>query len=277
MGAEVGLRAAGVKAKGVAAKSHTRQDRAAGRVLPFGAKPPICRARAGRAFGPEPLQTFDLSTRKGRFKAYCNYTFADHAFLRLGFQNAHWVSPELIRTNQPWPFQLKRWRDLGVKTVINLRGGGYPTSFYLLEKEACARLGLHLEDFAIASREAPSRAQVEGAKALFERIAYPAVMHCKSGADRAGIMSVLFAHFHLGLPLREAVAQELSLKTLHVKQGKTGVLDYTFERYFAEGEPKGLSFLEWVQRPEYDPKAIRADFNAHGLGSFVTETLLRRE
>ena len=245
----------------------------------FEVKQPICRTPAPwrlRTKRPT-LQTFNLSTPKGRFKAYWNYTWADHAFLRLKFQNAHWVGSELIRTNQPWPFQLKRWRDMGVKTVINLRGGGYPTSFYLLEKDACARLSLHLEDFAVASREAPSRAQVEGAKALFDRIEYPALMHCKSGADRAGIMSVLYAHFRLGLPLREAVARELSLRTLHVKQGKTGVLDYTFERYFAEGEPQGLSFLEWVQRPDYDPKRIRADFNAGVVGGFVTETLLRRE
>ncbi len=223
------------------------------------------------------MSAFDLSTPRGRVRAYLDYLWTDHAWLRLGFQNAHWVGSELIRTNQPWPFQLKRWRDLGVKTVINLRGGGYPTSFYLLEKDACARLGLSLIDFAVSSREAPTRAQVEGAKTLFETLQYPAVMHCKSGADRAGIMSVLYAHYRLGLPLREAVARELSFRTLHVKQGKTGVLDYTFERYFVEGEPAGLSFLQWVQRPEYDPKALKATFQAGMLGSLITEKLLRRE
>ena len=224
-----------------------------------------------------PLPIFDLTTPQGRFKTYLDYLWSDHAWLRLGFQNAHWVGPELIRTNQPWPFQLKRWRDLGVRTVINLRGGGYPTSFYLLEKDACARLGLTLINFVVSSREAPTRAQVEGAKALFETVQYPAVMHCKSGADRAGVMSVLYAHFHLGLPLREAVAQELSFRTLHVKQGKTGVIDYAFERYFAEGEPKGLSFLQWVQRPDYDPKTLKAEFQAGMIGTLITEKLLRRE
>ncbi len=222
------------------------------------------------------MTTFDLATRQGRLRAYLDYLWTDHAYLRLGFQNAHYVSAELIRTNQPWPFQLRRWRDLGVRTVINLRGGGYPTSFYLLEREACARLGMTLVDFAVSSREAPTRAQVEGALALFGEVAYPAVMHCKSGADRAGLMSVLYAHFRLGLPLREAL-KELSFKTLHVRHGKTGVLDYTFARYFADGEPRGLSFLEWVQEPAYDPAALKAAFQANMLGSFLTETLLRRE
>ncbi len=222
------------------------------------------------------MTTFDLTTPAGRFRTYLDLVWKDHAYLRLVFQNAHWVSPELIRTNQPWPFQLKWWAESGVKTVINLRGGGYPTSFYLLEKDACAKYGLTLVDFPVASREAPSAAQVLGLMDLFDTVQYPAVMHCKSGADRAGIASVLYAHHRLGQPLRQALSQ-LGLRTLHVKQGAVGVLGYTFERYFAEGEPKGLSFVEWVQTPEYDPKAIRAGFKAKGWGSFITEGLLRRE
>jgi protein tyrosine/serine phosphatase len=222
------------------------------------------------------LARFDLTTASGRLKAYLDYLWKDHAYLRLGFENAHWVSSELIRTNQPWPFQLKWWASRGVKTVINLRGGGYETGFYVLERDACARHGLVLVDFPVSSREAPTRAQVEGAKALFEKVQYPAIMHCKSGADRAGVMSVLYAHFRLGLPIREAM-RELSFRHLHVKQGKTGVLDYVFERYLIEGEPRGLSFLEWVRRPEYDPKAMKAKFQAGMLGSLITERLLRRE
>jgi len=222
------------------------------------------------------LARFDLTTPGGRLKAYLDYLWKDHAYLRVGFDNAHWVSSELIRTNQPWPFQLKWWAERGVKTVINLRGGGYETGFYVLERDACARYGLVLVDFAVSSREAPTRAQIEGAKALFETVQYPAVMHCKSGADRAGVMSVLYAHFRLGLPIREAL-RELSFRHLHIKQGKTGVLDYVFERYLIEGEPRGMTFLEWVRRPDYDPKALKAKFQAGMLGTLLTERLLKRE
>jgi protein tyrosine/serine phosphatase len=127
-----------------------------------------------------------------------------------------------------------------------------------------------------ASSEVPSRDRVLGAKRLFETIAYPALMHCKSGADRAGIMSVLYMHFRKGKTIREAMDQ-LHLRYLHVKQGKTGVLDYTFERYIEEGEPAGLSFTEWVQSPMYDPAGMKAKFRAQMLGSLITERLLRRE
>ncbi len=221
------------------------------------------------------MADFDLTTPRGRFATYMDYLWKDHAYLRLRFSNAHWISDELVRTNQPWPFQLKAWKAKGIKTVVNLRGG-FDASFHALEKDACERLGLKMVDFTITSREVPSRARVHGAKALFESLEYPALMHCKSGADRAGIMSVFYMHFRKGLPIREALEQ-LSLKYLHVKQGKTGVLDYTFERYLAEGEPKGQTFLEWVDSPAYDEAGIKADFRSQMWGRLLTEGLLKRE
>ena len=221
------------------------------------------------------MADFDLVTPRGRFATYLDYLWKDHAYLRLRFSNAHWVSDELLRTNQPWPFQLAKWKAAGIKTIVNLRGG-FDASFHALEKDACEKLGLTLVDFTITSREVPSRARVHGAKALFENLEYPALMHCKSGADRAGIMSVFYLHFRKGVPIRQALEQ-LSLKYLHVKAGKTGVLDYTFERYLTEGEPKGQSFLEWVDSPAYDEAAIKADFRSNMWGRLLTDGLVKRE
>jgi protein tyrosine/serine phosphatase len=223
----------------------------------------------------EAAARFDLTTLGGRLKTYADYLWTDHAYLRLGFSNAHWISEELVRANQPWPHQLAAWKARGIATVVNLRGG-FDSSFHALEKDACARLGLTLVDFTITSREVPSRDRVLGAKRLFETIAYPALMHCKSGADRAGIMSVLYMHFRRGKTIREALDQ-LHLRYLHIRQGKTGVLDYTFQRYLQEGEPAGLSFLEWVESPGYDPAGMKATFRARMLGSLLADKLLRRE
>lgn len=225
---------------------------------------------------PRPTpKPFDLTTSAGRTRAYADYLWNDHAYLRLGFSNAHWISDELVRANQPWPHQLAAWKKAGIRTVINLRGG-FDASFYALERQACLDLGLEMVDFTVTSREVPSRDQILGARDLFDRIAYPALMHCKSGADRAGVMSVLYMHFRKGLPIREAI-QQLSLRYLHVRQGKTGVLDYFLERYLEEVEPRGVSFVDWVQSPEFDPKGMKATFRANMLGSLLTERLLRRE
>lgn len=218
---------------------------------------------------------FDVSTGWGRFKAYWHSLWGDHAFLRVGFSNAHWIGPDMVRAAQPWPYQLKYWKRDGIRTIVNLRGG-FDTGFYVLERDACERLGLKMVDFTITSREVPRRETVLGARDLFASIEYPALMHCKSGADRAGIMSVFYRHFHLGHPIREAMT-ELGLRTLHMKQGKTGVLDYVFERYLEEAEPKGISFIDWVQSDAYDRKRIKEDFHASWWGTLLTDRLLRRE
>ena len=218
---------------------------------------------------------FDLTTQRGRSLTYLDYLLNDHAYLRLGFQNAHWISDELVRTNQPWPHQLAAWKARGVRTIVNLRGG-FDASFHALEKDACARLGLNLVDFTITSREVPSRERVLGARRLFETLEYPALMHCKSGADRAGIMSVLYMHFRQGKTIREALEQ-LSFRYLHIRHGKTGVLDYTFARYLTEGEPAGMSFTEWVESPLYDPAAMKAEFRTNMWGNALVDGVLRRE
>lgn len=221
------------------------------------------------------MTRFDLSTAWGRTRAYLSFLWRDHAWLRLGFQNAHWVDAQLVRANQPWPFQLKRWRDRGVRTVLNLRGEP-DAAHHVLEADACERLGLTLVDHLMYSRGALTKDQVQGALRLFETIDYPCLMHCKSGADRAGAMAVLYAHFRLGQPMRQALKQ-LSGRYGHIRHGATGVIDFTFERYLAEGEPAGLSFLDWISRPDYDPQAIAAAFRAQWWGKLLTDRLLRRE
>ena len=101
-------------------------------------------------------------------------------------------------------------------------------------------------------------------------------MHCKSGADRVGVMSVLYAHFRLGLQMREA-ARQLSFRYGHIRHGDTGVLDYVFERYLEEADRTGESFEAWVSRPDYDRAKVKAAFSANWWGRVLTERLLRRE
>ncbi len=221
------------------------------------------------------MNPVDLSTPEGRRAAYREFNLRDHAYIRLAFQNAHWLDDRMLRCNQPWPFQLRRLRDQGLKTVVNLRGG-FDASFYALEKEACEQLGLAMVDFTVRSREAPTREQILGARDLFKTIRYPALMHCKSGIDRGGLMSALYCHFELGQPIEKA-ARQLGLRYLHLNTGRTGVLDAVFAIYLRDVAPKGISFLDWVRSDAYDPAAITADFHATWWGNFLVEKVLRRE
>jgi protein tyrosine/serine phosphatase len=217
----------------------------------------------------------DLNTPAGRRRARRELVWGDHGFLRVRFRNLHRISDEMYRANQPSPEHIARYaKELGLKTIINLRGAS-PKGYYLLEEEACQRNGIELVDFQVFSRDAPSREAVLAARDLFDRIAYPALMHCKSGADRAGVMAVLYQHFRKGQPIGEAMGQ-LSRKYLHIREGKTGVLDFFFEAYLAEGAPKGLAFMDWVST-EYDRDTLKARFLKTWKSKLNLDQLLQRE
>jgi len=100
-------------------------------------------------------------------------------------------------------------------------------------------------------------------------------MHCKSGADRTGIMGVLYKHFKMGEPISKAIAQ-LDFKYLHVQQGKTGMLDFFFKDYLAYTQTHDIDFMDWVETV-YDPKDVKARFMSHWTGNALTEFILRRE
>lgn len=218
---------------------------------------------------------FDLATPEGRRRAEHDLIWTDHGFLRVAFSNFHWIEPgKMARANQPSPQQIARYAQLGFKTIINLRGT-HDTGYLALEREACAQNGIVLENARMHSREPPSVQQILGAKALFERIAYPALLHCKSGADRAGVMSVLYKHFAMGAPIADAVEQ-LRFKYLHVRQGKTGMIDYFFATYLAETKESGKSFLDWVNE-DYDQAKVKAAFMGEWWANILVDKILRRE
>ena len=69
--------------------------------------------------------------------------------------------------------------------------------------------------------------------------------------------------------------RHLSWRFGHIKQAKTGILDAFFLRYRHEAEGR-KPFLDWV-REDYDAAALRRDFHANGLASFVNDWVLAHE
>src|SRR3954468_6851757 len=215
-----------------------------------------------------------LDGRMDRVRAWTSMLLVDHGVFRVVHQNLHRVSPRLWRSGQPLPHQLGALAAKGVRTIVNLRGGREYGS-WPLEKDACARHGLELVDFVVRSREAPSREMLLSSKAFFDNLAYPALVHCKSGADRAGFFAGLYLMVHEGRPVADALAQ-LAPKYGHFRFAKVGILDAFFVAYRTEGEPKGLSLLEWVERG-YDPEALARDFRPRFWSELVADRIMRRE
>ena len=224
---------------------------------------------------PVKFPAFDLSTPEGRRAAEHDLVWTDHGFLRNIYRNFHWIEPGVMaRSNQPSPDQIARYAKEGFKTILNARGKS-DTGYYLLEKEACERHGITLIDLRLRSREPPSVEAIHRCKEIFATIQYPALMHCKSGADRAGVAAVLFKHFKMGLPISEAVEQ-LSLKYLHIKQGKTGMIDFFFQTYLEETKASGKPFIQWVDE-DYDFDRVKAAFTGQWWANILVDKVLRRE
>ena len=221
----------------------------------------------------------NLSTRLGRLRAWLSMHLVDHGFVRAVYSNFHELGGGMYRISQPSPAQIRAYRDrLGIKTIINLRGAhGYGS--YAMEAEACRELGITLVDHRMYSRQPPTVQTIDATKALFDSIEYPALMHCKSGADRAGIGSVLYRHFRMGVPIDEA-RRELDWRYGHFNFGQTAVLDYFFSRYLAESVTEPMSFLEWVHT-RYEKVPLHEDFHRvrkqNGLGDWFLDKVLRRE
>ena len=210
----------------------------------------------------------------GRGAAWRDSLFIDHAVFRLVWTNFAEVLPgRLYRSNHPTPGTLGALkRRHGLTTLINLRGRRMCGSD-ALSRETAARLGLRHIDMAFESRGAPHKDRILRFHDIFRSLDGPALMHCKSGADRAGLASGLVVMFDGGTSA-EALKQ-LSWRFGHWKSARTGVLDAFFHRYAAQAEGR-LPFLEWVQT-EYDEVALKQEFVANGLTSFVTDKVLRRE
>ena len=216
----------------------------------------------------------NLNNPKDRKQAWREAIWGDHGFLRMHIRNRHDLGGGMFRENQPNPKRVAVWAEEGIKTVINLRGQS-PKGFYLLEREACERHGLELYNFRMFSRDTHTIYKLRAVQELFETITYPAVLHCKSGADRAGIMSVLYRHFKMGDSIEIAIKQ-LSFRYGHIKSGKTGMLDFFFEDYLAYNATNPIGFMDWVEKI-YDPVDVKTRFKSGKVGSLVSENILGRE
>ena len=191
----------------------------------------------------------DLKARHGRLLAWVDSLFVDHAVLRLAWGNWGVVVPGVLyRANHPTPGRLARARRrVGLKSVINLRGATRSGSD-ALSREQAGRLGMAFIDMALSSGRAPARETVLALAAALLAAPKPALVHCKSGADRAGFAAAVFLLLE-GAAVAVALGQ-LSVRHGHLRGSRAGVLD---------------------------AEAITARFKSGGIGGFLHDRVLRRE
>lgn len=212
-----------------------------------------------------------------RVMVWLNSVFVDHAFFRVIYNLRTPVAPGVLyRSGHPMPYQLRSAARAGIQTVLNFRGTEDTLGSNVLEWEACEQAGLKLLHFPLRSRDAPTPEEVLGLDALFAQQPKPILMHCKSGADRAGLASAVYLLMRENAPLDVALKQMEFWRHGHIRQAKTGVLDHFFETYRQHHAQHGTSFREWIEN-HYDRDAVNASFHASWWANQLVDKILRRE
>ncbi len=201
----------------------------------------------------------DLSTPENRRRADIYNLWFDHAVLRKVWTNFFQVAPGVYRSNQPTHERFVRLKAKGFRSVLNLRGAA-GAAHYLVEEESCRALGLSLVNCSLQARDAAPPETILAVIRAFREIEKPFVMHCKSGADRAGFASAIYLLVIERRPMAEA-RKMLGVKYLHLKWSRTGILDYILDQYEAREAQSPIGFEEWITT-EYDHVALQAAYHA---------------
>lgn len=212
-----------------------------------------------------------------RRAALLNSLRVDHALFRLSGRTGGVVEVgRLYRSNHPLPWQLRQAaRRSGLRTVINLRGERETCGSDRLGRAEAAALGLAHVDAPFESRGAPHRDRVLRLAEIYRAMEEPALIHCKSGADRTGLAAGVWLLLQ-GRPPGAALRQ-LALRHGHVRQSRTGILDAFFALYAeALRERPGRAFLDWL-REDYDEEALRRNFRSAAWADRLVDRVLRRE
>lgn len=124
------------------------------------------------------------------------------------------VGGQVYRSAQPGPERLRKWvREYGLRTVVNLRSDTFRP--VVAEEGALVKqLGLRYESVRLTKHRLPTRAVLRRLIQTIETGETPMLLHCKAGADRAGIASVVAA-MAIGEESYASARKHLSVRYLH--------------------------------------------------------------
>jgi tyrosine-protein phosphatase SIW14 len=130
--------------------------------------------------------------------------------------NYNKVSEKLYRGGQPLAGGVKRLAELGIRTIINLRGEDERTRAEQKEAEAA---GLRYFSVSLPGLSRPSHQQVARLMELIDAPENgPVFIHCKRGSDRTGTVVAIYRITHE---------------------------DWTAERATSEAKRHGMSWMEF--------------------------------
>jgi len=139
--------------------------------------------------------------------------------------NFHKVSDQLYRGAQPLGGGIKKLGELGVKTIVNLRG---EEDLVSAEKKIVEAAGLRYFNIPMPGLSAPSDGEVARVIALLDNPEnQPVFIHCKRGSDRTGTIAAIFRISHENWSAERAIAEARLLGMSWAEFGmRSYILDY---------------------------------------------------
>jgi protein tyrosine/serine phosphatase len=130
--------------------------------------------------------------------------------------NFHEVLPgELYRSAQPTAADIDEYAArYGIKTILNLRGEN-SADWYLQETEAAKKEGITHINYALSASQVVTPEQAHELLALMRDAPKPLLIHCQAGADRTGLVSVLYLQQIAGID-EETAEEQLSVRYGHI-------------------------------------------------------------
>jgi protein tyrosine phosphatase (PTP) superfamily phosphohydrolase (DUF442 family) len=95
----------------------------------------------------------------------------------------------------------------GIRSILNLRGAGPGQPWYDGEISLAKTLEVAHFDYGLSASDVVSVEQAKEVLAIIRKAPKPILIHCQSGADRAGLVSALFLTEIEKKPADEAIGQ----------------------------------------------------------------------
>lgn len=163
-------------------------------------------------------------------------TYAAYCGILIWSGNFHTIRPnEAYRSSQltgaEFAAEIERHH---IRSILNLRGPNPGDGWYRDELAASQAGGVAHYDVGISAEQAVPPEKIEKILAVLRDAPKPILIHCMSGADRAGFASALYRYAITGENPEEA-KEELSLLYGHFPYltSKTDAMDKSFDSWAA--------------------------------------------
>jgi uncharacterized protein (TIGR01244 family) len=128
-------------------------------------------------------------------------------------------------------------REHKLKSILNLRGAHPGESWYDDERAAAQQAGITHFDYQMSSRRKLTPDQIEPILEIVRNAPKPLLIHCRSGADRSGLVAALF-RLAIEKASPEEADRQLSLRYGHFPYltSKTGAMDESFWAFVGQSQ-----------------------------------------